>query len=737
MVLRRLNRDEYVNTIRDLLGVFQPEWKSELPLDGKAGGFDTVGRSHTMSTTALSKYLNMAERVIEEVFEIYQRKIDHPSQSYRFEAEDHATQGFDGFRTIEARYQQNLKRILSGAVVGDRRFLRQYPNLQAAVRDGRPTNPEERAAMKELLLSNHESQRQGPDGNHGNLSLTPMVYVGEKDVRLIRYWYYNTRPGIRLDLNHLTPGYYRARIRAKGDVYPGAPLSRTVWMRLIENKKTAQPLYVTDVPLGEYQEFETTIRVSRGMKLWVELMERTQGGPKPSYPGDPNLWVDYVEFEGPILNDSGYQQLFAKWDGTSSDESSKQILGPFMERAWRRPVSASEIDSALQLVDLNDSAGFIESIKAALRFVISSPRFLYLVEPTTSATDITLTDFEVASRLSYFLGSTMPDDELYRLAANNELKSPVILRQQVERLLQDEKADRFAERFVTQWLELEKLAPLIPDKKLYPSYDKYLAQCFEQEAILLFREILHHDLSVLNLLDSNFTMLNERLAQHYHIDGVSGSHFRRVQLATNSRRGGLFGLGAIQTLTFNGTRTSPVIRGKWILENILADPPTPPPPNVGALEDVPDIEGQDKLTVRELLDKHREVASCNNCHRKIDPYGIALENFDAVGQWRTHEMDYNRQTGTLVSGKPIDPLAQFPSGDRFTDLTEFKQLMRHEEERFLLCLSEKILTYALGRTLEFGDEAVKRDLVASMKREGLTLRSLINAIVQHEVFRTN
>ncbi|MEM7012375.1 MAG: DUF1592 domain-containing protein, partial [Verrucomicrobiota bacterium] len=620
-----------------------------------------------------------------------------------------------------------------------REFLRAHPELEAAVREGRPTNAKERVEIKKVLLDELSKNReQSPEAAHSNLSTTPMVHVGPDNVRIIRYWYYNTRPGVQLKLNDLPDGDYRVRIRAKGEVFPGAPLSRTIWMRLIESKKTAQPLYMVDVPLGEFRVFETDLRVERGMGLWLELAERIdRGGSTPAKPGDPNLTIDYIEFEGPVIDDSGFVRLFEDWDGAPSPEAARTVLGRFMERAYRRPVEPEKVRRVATLVDTSSSEAFQESMKTALRYVLSSPGFLYLIEPKSAEdTRQPLTQFELASRLSYFLWSTMPDQQLLDLAAAGKLAEPETLTQEIERMLADERADSFVHRFVNQWLELEKLEPLMPDGRLYPGYDSYLVQCLEREPKHFFREILENDLSVLNFLDSDFAMLNERLAQHYGIDGVSGGEFQRVALDQNRTRGGLLGHGAVLTLTSNGTRTSPVIRGVWVLENLLASPPTPPPPNVGQLEDVPDIEGQDKLSVRQLLEKHREIASCASCHRKIDPYGLALENYDAVGAWRTHEMDYDHGIRGLVETREIVVSDRLPRGGEFHDLASFKAQLLADEDRFLRCLAEKTLTYALGRTLEFSDEAVLDELVAEMRANDLTLRSLIQAIVHHEVFLT-
>ena len=739
VVLRRLNRDEYINTIRDLLAIEKPGWASELPLDGRANGFDTVGTAHSMSATALQKYFIMAGRIVDELFSRPAMKETHPNQVRRFEAEAFVDSGFGGFRTAESRHQLNIKTILGGGVPGGRPFLQAHPEIENAVRTGRSTTPQERTALKKFVVEELSGRRSGHDDrSQGNYSRTPMVYVGPNDVRFIRYWYYNTRPSIKLGLHALPSGTYKVRIHAKGTSFPGAPLSRPVRMRLIENKKTAQPLFVADVKPEEFAIYETTLPIERGTVLLLELMERTGGGPRAARPGDPNLIVDYVELEGPFIDDSGYQRLFAGWDRKPTRENAAELLKRFMSRAWRRPVSDEDIRPVLSTISVRDRSGFDESLKTALRYVLTNPEFLYLIErqPTNDSNRQPLTQYELASRLSYFLWSSLPDDELRQLADTGKLNDRKILASQVERMLKNERSDVFVDRFVSQWLELDKLPPLVPDKNLFPDYDGYLVQCLEAEPKAFFQEILHSDRSVLNFIDSDFAMLNGRLAQHYGIEGVSGNEFRKVILDSNRQRGGLLGQAAVLTLTSNGTRTSPVIRGKWVLENLLADPPTPPPPNVGAIEDVPDIEGQDKLSVRDLLQKHRELASCLHCHRKIDPYGLALENFDAVGAWRTHEMDFDRRTRTLVPVKPIDVADELPRGKTFRDLAEFKSRLLEDQDRFLHCLAGKLMTYATGRTLEFADQQVLEELVDTMRSHNLTLRSLIHGIVQHDVFLT-
>ena len=357
-------------------------------------------------------------------------------------------------------------------------------------------------------------------------------------------------------------------------------------------------------------------------------------------------------------------------------------------------------------------------MRAALKGVLISPEFLFLRERPGK-----LDDFALACRLSYFLWSTMPDDELFTLAEQQELSQPDVLRQQVERLLASPKAAAFTENFVGQWLALREIDATEPSHILYPEFDHLLKVSMIRETELFFDEVLKNDLSLTNFVASDFTMLNGRLARHYGIPGVDGWEFQKTTLPPGSHRGGVLTMASVLKVTANGTTTSPVLRGAWVMDRILGTPPPPPPDNVPAID--PDIRGA--RTIREQLAKHRSIESCAACHRKIDPPGFALESFDCIGGWR----DNYRVTGLgeyvfvggrrmpYLKGKKVDPADVTADGERFENIDQLKQLLLRDKPRLARALTTKLITYATGRAPQASDREAVEAIVAKIARQGL------------------
>ena len=360
---------------------------------------------------------------------------------------------------------------------------------------------------------------------------------------------------------------------------------------------------------------------------------------------------------------------------------------------------------------------FERSIQVALTTVLASSRFLFLAEPEEeSAADRPLTEFELASRLSYFLWSSMPDDELFRLAREGQLRAN--LRGQVARLVADPKSAAFVNNFAGQWLQLRKLDAATPDRDLFPTFDDTLRHAMRGETEAYFGHILRADRSVLDLLDSDYIFVNEPLARHYGIDGVVGESFRRVALA-DRRRGGVLTQASVLTLTSNPNRTSPVKRGQWILQQVLGTPPPPPPPDVPKLDENPQAAGTASL--RERMEAHRTNPQCASCHQQMDALGFVLENFDAVGRWRTTD-------GAFA----IEPAGELPGGRKFADVRELKAVLGATgTKKFTKTLVENLLTYALGRGLEPGDagtvEEIRKQLVAHDYRIGAILDAIVTS----------
>lgn len=407
----------------------------------------------------------------------------------------------------------------------------------------------------------------------------------------------------------------------------------------------------------------------------------------------------------------------------------RRILTKLMRRAYRRPVTERDLESPLDFYRQGRASagddGFEAGIEMALSAILVSPEFLFRVErdppATLPSTPYQISDLELASRLSFFLWSSIPDIELLDLAIAGDLRKPNILKQQVQRMLADRRSHTLLTNFAAQWLHLRNLESVSPDMRAFPSFDDNLRQAMRRETELLLESIIRDDRSVIDLVTSDYTFLNERLAKHYEIPHVYGSWFRRVNLDHNSRRGGLLRHGSILTVTSYSTRTSPVIRGHWVLENLLGVPPPPPPADVPALEDKA-INGS--LAVKERLLQHRANPACAGCHNLMDPVGFSLENYDAVGRWRRAENE-----------QPIDATGNFPGGAEFNGVSGLEKALIDRPEMFVGTLVEKLLTYSLGRVVEHYDAPAVRKVVRDARSEDFRFSSLIVGIAKSKPFQ--
>ena len=408
------------------------------------------------------------------------------------------------------------------------------------------------------------------------------------------------------------------------------------------------------------------------------------------------------------------------------DDCARQIISTLLRRACRQPVVEEDLIKPMALYrDARAHGAFEDGIEMALSSVLVNPRFLFRIErdPDEVAphTAYRISDLELASRLSFFLWSSLPDDELLDLAERGQLSNSDVLEQQTRRMLADARSQALVSNFAGQWLYLRNLESITPDGRLFPDFDHNLREAFRRETELFFESIQREDRSVVDLLQADYTYLNERLAKHYGIPHVYGSRFRRVALDENSRRGGLLRQGSILTVTSYATRTSPVMRGKWILENILGTPPPPPPDNVPALKDNTVAAN---LSVRERFAQHRANPACAGCHDLIDPVGFSLENFDAVGRWRDIE-----------EGRPVDASGGLPDGSQFSGIDGLERGLLSHPEIFVCTMSEKLLTYAIGRGLEHFDAPAIRKIVRDAKADDYRYSSLILGVVQSTPFQ--
>jgi hypothetical protein len=404
----------------------------------------------------------------------------------------------------------------------------------------------------------------------------------------------------------------------------------------------------------------------------------------------------------------------------------ERILRQLARRAYRRPVTGADLAPLVEFYEEGRArGGFDAGIEHALTRLLVSPEFLFRVErdPARAApgSSYRISDLELASRLSFFLWSSIPDDDLLDVAESGGLSTPAGLDAQVQRMLADPRAEAFITSFAGQWLFLRNLDASVPVQSLFPDFDDTLRQAFRRETELFFASIVREDRSALDLLRADYTYLNERLARHYGVPNVKGSHFRRVTFGEDSPRGGLLGQGSILTVTSYPDRTSPVVRGKWILENLLGTPPPPPPPDVGELE--PKDETGAVLSMRDRMEQHRRNPVCASCHVMMDPLGLSLENFDAVGKWRT----------LGESSASIDATGQLPDGTRFEGPAGLQAALLGSD-RFMATLTEKLLVYALGRGLEYYDAPAVRAILRDAARDEYRFGSLVTGIVQSPPF---
>jgi cytochrome c5 len=693
--IHRLNRAEYTNAIRDLLGL-EIDARSLLPADDSSHGFDNSAGALSLSPALLERYLAAASRIsrlaIGDVTvgpgftsKLYEVPInlaqnDRMSEDLPFGsragAAIHHYFPLDGEYTIKVR----LKRSVYEYIVN----IHEPHDLDIRL-DGR--------RLARYTIGGKAQGKPAPVSFSGTF-----VAAGGGGYPTQEWDDYMTRADDGLEL----------RFSAKaGRHVVGVSFIGKSW----EQEGVLQP------PLREYGATVTEI---------------TDTSSRPEGPGLASIMVDGpYSPSGPGETPSRKKIFVCRPAATSPNAAedtacAKKILSSLARRAYRRRVADADIQPLIDFYRANrKSSGFEPAIQAALERILVDPEFLFRLErdPASAAgASYRVSDYDMASRLSFFIWSSIPDDELLDLAGSGKLKSPAVLEAQVRRMLADPRSTALVDNFFAQWLSQRAIRGAAPDPNLFPDFDENLRDAFEQETKMFIESQLREDRSVLDLLSANYTFLNERLARHYQIPGVFGSRFRRVALS-DSRRGGLLGQGSILTVTSYGNRTSPVLRAKWVLDNILGTPPPSPPANVPPFPPENDEDGEPR-SVRERLAQHRKNPVCASCHAPMDPLGFALENFDAVGHWRTTD-----------ANAPVDASGVLVDGTKFNGPAELREVLLARREQVVRTVTEKMLTYALGRGLEYYDAPVVRQIARDGAARSYSWSSVVLGIVQSTPFQ--
>jgi hypothetical protein len=708
---RRLNRIEYENTVRDLLHIDTP-LAGLLPEDTPMHGFDTVADGLRFSQLQIEKYLEAADAALDAAVDL---RMPIELKKERFTYKD----------------QKSIKENL-------------------ALPDNPPEDPKKKYSRKRVMF------RDVPDA---------LVMFTDADY-LLGLSNFKMRRG----------GTYRIRLSAYGYQSAGEPVTARIYANDYSVGKRL--LGHWDMPADQPRVVEVVTRINRSEHLIVmpfsvgydEKGQRLNDSDTTKDFKGRGLAVQWIEIEGPLEMENwpppSVKSLFPDVPVVKLDEkkinnrydtekaigfelqpvdaaaSLKTCIEGFAAKAFRRPLEPGEADRFVKLAQdsLANGAPFLQAAKFGVRAVLTSPQFLFFDEQPGPR----LSDHALASRLSYLFWSTLPDDELLSLAAAKKLHEPETLKKQINRLLADQRSQAFVKNFAGQWLDLRSIDATSPDMSLYPEFDEMLKYAMVGETEAFFAEMLSKDLPVTNFIQSDFLMLNHRIAQHYEIgtEVAKGEAFVRVKVPADSVRGGLLTQASILKVTANGTVSSPVLRGGWVMKRLLGQPPPPPPPGVPGVE--PDTRGAS--TIRELLAKHSTSENCAGCHAKIDPPGFALENFDVIGGWRDRYRSKekgdrpnakveNRGVWQYKVSLPVDASGQLADGRAFKDIKDFKQLLLAQPADVQRCLTEKLLTYATGAAPTYADGQAVNDIVTKALKQGGGLKTFVTELVLSDTFR--
>jgi hypothetical protein len=713
-VLRRLNKFEYANTVSDLLGLNTESWNpsADFPADVIVDGFDNDGAELVTSGLLLEKYFPAAEEAIVRATNFSDKpgsKLYTQKSPFYFKGKE--SKGLpklfqvDRYRFVpETPYTDLYGRYFRGGHLG---FL-PLRRTQGIPESGNYTIRVKASAVTRT----HSYGKILDDFRNGDPLVMEFASVDRKGSTSVGIG--NVTKSVPLTSFELTgaepewfewTGYlekgYEVEVRFRNGT---AAAKRLV--RLLLNKA------------DQFPEFKPFAEMKEGGKGGLERWH----GTLKAYRG-PRLRVWEIQVEGPHVEEwppKGHDTLYGdlKPENLGPKNIENQLI-KFARLAFRRPPMDGELKPITEMVRAKLAEGLspLQSLQLGFQTILSAPGFLYLKEGEGE-----LDDFTLASRLSYFLWSSMPDAELFELAEQGKLKDPAILRKQVDRMLADPKSQRLTSNFLRVWLELDNIGKMPPSKEFVSFYRDNLESAMRGETELLFEHVLKKNLPPRELLAANYSFMNRELAEHYGMPGLEGNEFRKVSLS-GPQRGGILGHGSFLTASANGVDTSPVVRGIYVMNKLLDYTPPPPPDDVPEIE--PDVTGA--TTLREQLVKHRADATCAQCHNKIDPAGFALENFDAIGTWREK---YDRKL-------EVDPSGKLPGGQTFSSVDEFRKLVVAEDETFTRCLTKKLLTYAIGRQLNSGDRPSIDKISKELASKDKGLRDLIQAVVASESFLQN
>jgi mono/diheme cytochrome c family protein len=663
--VRRMNHTEYANAVRDLLGL-DVDFSKELPVDDTGYGFDNIADVLTVSPTLMDRYINVAGKIARlATGETSKKPI---TTDYRV-PKDLFENGF-GVASYNERASDDLPLDSRGG--GSFKYYAPYD-----------------ATYTIQVFLNANTSEEGEIDAHNRYEVKVPLKAGLRTIGA------SFPKNLALD----------ERVVPKSILGPREPAAAPVPIPLDVQVDGArvQRLMVPSVATGP--------NVSQSFYL-RDVMQISVAGPYDvTGPGDT----------------ASRRKIFLCHPSKSLGEEAcaKKIVTTLARHAYRRPVTAVDVAPLMKMYrEGRKGADFEHGVEAAVEAILVSPDFLFMREsdpPKSVAGDVHhISDMELATRLSFFLWSSIPDDQLLSLAEKKQLSKPDVLKAQVTRMLADPKSKALTDNFAGQWLYLRRLEYQKPDRRAYPDFDQRLRQAMLTETQMFFDGVVRDNRSALDFLDANYTYVNQRLAEHYGIPGVYGTSFRKVNLDASQHRGGLLGQGSILTVTSYNNRTSVVLRGKWILENLLAAAPPPPPPLVPSLDDA---KNGKTMTVREQMEMHRKNPVCASCHTKMDPLGFSLENYDAVGAWRTG-----------YAGQKVDASAVLPDGTAFDGPTGLQNILLSRKDQFVEAMTERLMTYALARGLESYDMPAVRGVRYQAAKDDYRMQTIILGIVQSVPF---